>query len=299
MTVLTTDFVNVILTAISSSPKVPGWHGNLNLEFVNSCGQTRQEIRQLQAPLKVLRPFYPEGDAVCHSVLLHTAGGVVGGDCLSIHANLQPATRALITTAAATKLYRTNGNPASQRIDLKLGAGAILEWLPQPTIVFNGAVFCQDLQVELTPGAIWLSWEITRFGRTALGERFARGQWRSCTQISQQGRPLWIDRIELLGGSSLLDSPHGLAGQSVVGTLTWVGQPVTPEIIDRARSMFPQQLSASLSQVFGVTRLPDGLLCRYRGSSTIEVRQWFARVWDLLRLSYLGQPACKPRVWLV
>ena len=291
--------MNPLPTSLTTSTDPLGWHGSLKLEFARRHGKTQQLQHRLRAPLKVQRPFYPEGLEICHSVLLHTAGGVVGGDRLSFEFNLKPATRALITTAAASKIYRSHGTPARQTVDIQVEAGAILEWLPQPTIVFNGAVFRQDLRVELAPGGIWLGWEITRFGRSAARERFSRGRWRSLCEIYQQGRPLWIDRQHLQGGSSMLDSPHGLAGQSVVGTLSWIGQPVTREVVDRVRSLFPKQQPPSISQSFGVTRLPNGLLCRYRGDSTAEARHWFVEVWQLLRLSYLGRPARKPRVWLV
>jgi len=142
----------------------------------------------------VQRPFYPEEPDVCHSVMLHTAGGVVGGDRLSLNFRLGPNAHTLITTAAAGKIYRSNGLEARQSIQMQVATGACLEWFPQEIIVFNGAIYRQDLRVELDPGASWLGWEITRFGRSARGERFLQGEWRSHTEIWQQGRPLWIDR---------------------------------------------------------------------------------------------------------
>ena len=248
----------------------------------------------MKAPLKVQRPFYPEGPGVCHSVVLHTAGGVVGGDRLSLDFHLELNAQALITTAAAGKIYCSNGLEARQSIQMQVAAGACLEWLPQETIVFNGAIYRQDLRLELAPGASWLGWEITRFGRSARKERFLQGNWRSHTEIWQQGRPLWIDRQWLKGGSEMLNSPHGLAGQPVVASLGWVGADVSPEIVAQARSLWK---SVERQGEAGVTRLTSGLLCRYRGSSTSEVRNWFTDVWQLLRLSFLGRPSCPPRVW--
>ncbi|MGK7900137.1 MAG: urease accessory protein UreD [Hormoscilla sp.] len=270
------------------------WHGRLILEFAQRHGKTQLLPHMATAPLRVQRPFYPEGADVCHAVILHTAGGVVGGDRLSIDLNLQPAAHSLITTPAATKIYGSNGFLAQQTIQIQLGTGATLEWLPQETIVFNGAVYRQDLRVELASGAKWLGWEITRFGRTARGERFSQGKWRSHLEIWQQGRPLWIDRQLVQGLAGMLDSHNGLAGQSVVGTFSLVGQPVTAEIVQKARRSMRSQVHQGLA---GVTRLADGLLCRYRGASTAEARQWFTQVWHLVRLHCCGRPAQKPRVW--
>lgn len=284
-----------------------GWQGSLNLIYANRTGTSQLVGERVGAPLKVQRPFYPEGPAVCHSVILHTAGGVVGGDRLCFDITLHPDTRALITTAAAGKIYRTNGLEARQTAQIKIAAGACLEWLPQETIVFNGAIYRQDLRVELEPGASVLIWEITRFGRSARGEQFLQGYWRSHTEIWQQGRPLWIDRQQLIGGEETLNSPHGLAGQPVVGSLAWIGEPVTPELVEKARSLrtplsldgsgFGGEAARGVHHQAGATRLTDGLLCRYRGNSTAEVRNWFIGVWQLLRQSFWGRPACPPRVW--
>ncbi|MBW4544946.1 MAG: urease accessory protein UreD [Symplocastrum torsivum CPER-KK1] len=284
-----------ITTEASEATQIPtGWHGSLDLVYVHNDGTTKLIHNQVQSPLKVQRPFYPEGEAVCHSVVLHTAGGMVGGDRLAQTIHLKPNAQALITTAAASKVYRSNGQDARQTIKLQIEAGAYLEWLPQETIVFNGAIYQQDLRVELAPQASWLGWEITRFGRSARGETFLQGEWRSHTEVWQQGQPLWIDRQWLPAGEDIINSPHGLAGQPIVATLSWIGQPVSREILDTARILWN---SKERQGEAGVTQLISGLVCRYRGASTLEVRNWFTDIWQLLRLSSVGRSVTKPRVW--
>ncbi|MBE9185833.1 urease accessory protein UreD [Microcoleus sp. LEGE 07076] len=274
------------------------WHGRLNLVYANRSGATQIIHNQMQAPLKVQRPFYPEGKEVCHSVILHTAGGVVGGDRLSSNFHLEPNAKALITTAAAAKIYRSSGLESKQNIDIKLESGANLEWLPQETIVFDGAICRQNLRVELAPTARILLWEITRFGRSARGEKFLSGEWRSHTEIWQQNSPLWIDRQWLKGGEKMLESPHGLAGKPVVATLAWIGEPVTTEMVKKVRSLPSETTIYPDDSTAGVTRIPNGLLCRYRGSSTAAARDWFVSIWHLLRLSFSERACCLPRVWI-
>ncbi|MDB9446503.1 urease accessory protein UreD [Anabaena sp. CS-542/02] len=277
---------------MSSNP-AKGWHGKLNLVYADRLNNTELIHSRQQAPLKVQRPFYPEGAKICHSVILHTAGGVVGGDRLSYNLHLQPQAEALITTAAASKIYRSNGLQATQNINIQIDAGACLEWLPQETIIFNGAIYRQDLRVELAPGASWLGWEITRFGRTARGEKFLQGEWRSHTEIWREGLPLWIDRQWLPGSEEVFHSPHGLAGQPIVGSLVWVGNPISGETLAKMRNLW-----AGTGEI-GVTQLQNGFLCRYRGTSTSEVRNWFTVIWQLLRVSVLNRSSCVPRVWQV
>ncbi len=273
-----------------------GWKGSVRLQYDRVQSKTRLASAWHQAPLKVQRPFYPESDSICHTVLIHTAGGMVGGDRLSYQIDLAPEAHALITTAAASKVYRNPKQGTEQAIQLNLEPDAYLEWLPQETILFNAAQFQQTLRVNLAPGAHWLGWDIYRFGRTARGEKFLEGQWRSHTEVWQGDVPLWIDRQRLPGNAQILEHLHGLNGCSVVGTLAWLGQPVERELIQDLRLLWTQ---ANLPGEVGVTRLQQGLLCRYRGHSTADVRQWFTQVWNDVRFYALGQIACPPRVWQI
>jgi urease accessory protein len=273
------------------------WHGKLNLVYGKRDNSTQLISNYHQAPLKIQRPFYPEGEKICHSVILHTAGGVVGGDRLSSQIHLQPDAQVLITTAAAGKIYRSNGLQAQQTVNIQVDAGACLEYLPQETILFNGAVYRQDLRVELATGSSFLGWEITRFGRSARGEKFVQGEMRSHIEIWQNDIPLWIDRQYIPGSAELFHSPHGLAGKPVVGSLVWVGSPVSQEIIKQARMLIINN-SINHSDA-GVTRLEYGFLCRYRGNSTSEVRNWFTNIWQILRVSLLNRGNCIPRVWQI
>jgi urease accessory protein len=226
-------------------------------------------------------------------VILHTAGGIVGGDRLSSHIHLQPNTNALITTAAAGKIYRSNGLQARQTVNIQVDAHACLEYLPQETILFNGGIYRQDLRIELATEASYLGWEITRFGRSARGEKFVQGEMRSHTEIWQNGMPLWIDRQIVPGSEEVFHSSHGLRENPVVGSFVGVGFPISPEIINQARSLIIQNSDA------GVTRLQHGFLCRYRGNSTSEVRSWFTNIWQILRVSCLNRGNCIPRVWQI
>lgn len=279
----------------SASTSLTPWQGQLQLQFTHQAGKTCLSRSQVQAPLKIQRPFYPEGAEICHGVILHTAGGIVGGDRLSFDICLQPQSQALITTAAAAKIYRSQGQEARQVTRLQVAAGACLEWLPQEAIVFDGAMYRQDLRVELEADAVWLGWDIARLGRSARGERFLSGVWRSRTEVWQQGRLAWVDPQQITGGSEGLMSPHGLAGCPVIASFAFIGQSVSPELVARVREQFTQLASPDAQA--GTTRLMSGLLCRYRGHSTAEARRWFVQVWQLLREEHLGRSLCLPRVW--
>lgn len=244
-------------------------------------------------PLALQRAFYPEGDAVCHVLMLHPPGGMVGGDQLDIALTLGAQARALVTTPSAARWYRAT-TPAAQRVTVRVAAGAQLEWLPLETIVFDGAIASQHLQAELEPGARLAAWEVVRFGRSAHGERFTRGRWRTAMDVTRAGRPLWIDRQQLAGGSTLMRSAYGLAGQPVAGTFAWLGDAAPDALIEAARVAWRD---GAYPGEAGVTRLAEGLLCRYRGPSSAAARAWFTQVWDLLRRHAWAAPAMIPRIW--
>ncbi|HEY9735046.1 MAG TPA: urease accessory protein UreD [Trichocoleus sp.] len=280
--------------AAPKTPAAQGWHGSARLHFTHHQGKTGAQ-HYAQAPIKLQKPLYPEGDRVCHNVLIHTAGGMVGSDRIHLNADLALESCALITTAAANKIYRSTGATSEQTVSLTLAPETCLEWFPLETIVFSGARFFQKQRVDLAPGAIWAGWDITRFGRSARGETFQQGHWRSHAEVWQNNRPLWLDRQTLSGGSMTLTSRHGLAGQPVIGTLTVFGYTPNDSDLEQLRSLWP----ASQPGEVGITRLQQGLLCRYRGPSTQAARQGFTTLWGYLRPRYLARPACLSRVWAV
>jgi urease accessory protein len=269
------------------------WYGRLDVGFTRSGEQTLFERRKVQMPLALQRPFYPEGPSVCHVMMLHPPGGMVGGDRLDISFELETGAEALVSTPSAAKWYR-GLRPAYQDVQHQVANGAHFEWLPQETIIFSGADVRQRLCVELGVDASWFGWEITRFGRSARGETFDHGFWRMDTEVWRDGSPLWIDRQRLDGGSRMLTSAYGLGGAPVIATLGWIGKPITPEIVDAARALWQSQRFEGEA---GVTRLQHGMLCRYRGSSSAAARAWFIAVWDRVRSQYRSTAACVPRIW--
>lgn len=282
------------LASTTNLNAAPAWHGKAILNFQRQGDRTVPQA-QTQAPLKIQRPFYPEGPKVCQSVLLHTAGGMVGGDRLTYDIHLAMGTHALITTTAAAKIYGDHPQPAQIKGRLSVEAGACLEWLPQEAIVFEGARYHQHWRVELAAGAHWLGWDLLRLGRTARGEQFCRGEVRSRFEVWHDGKLIWVDPQQLVGSETLWYSPHALNQCPVIATLVWVGASPAPNLVAAARNAW-QQLPQPHGEI-GVTQLQLGLLCRYRGPSTDTARRWFTAVWRQLRPSYAEQLTTVPRVW--
>lgn len=265
-------------------PAAAPWLSRLHLDFVRDGDRTGLARPLATAPLALSRAFYPDGPETCHAMILHNAGGMVAGDAVAITVTVGATARGVLTTASAGKVYRSTGARTRQCLDLQVSDGGNLAWVPQETIVFDGADYRQDLTVSLGDEAGYFGWDLVRFGRTAHGERFHHGRYRSHVTIQRHGRPIWIDRQHLDGGEAI-DSPQGLAGQPVVGTLVWVATAVPADLVAAAREAWT---ALQADGDAGVTVVPAGLVCRYRGPSSAVARRWFAEVWT--QVQAVGAP---------
>ena len=129
------------------------WHARLQLDYTAEHNARTVARYEHNGPLRILQSLYPEGDAICHNVLVHPPGGLVGGDTLDIRVQVAPGAHALVTTPGATRFYKTNGAPATQRTHLQLDAGARLEWLPLEAIAYNQYDAHNLLHLDIAEGA--------------------------------------------------------------------------------------------------------------------------------------------------
>src|SRR6266850_7720415 len=250
---------------------VRGWRAELALGFERRGTKTVLASRRHDGPLVVQKPLYPEGDAVCHAIVVHPPAGIAGGDELEIAVRAAEDAHALLTTPGAGKWYRSGGVWARQRIELNARDGACIEWLPQETIVYDGALADIRTEVRLADGARFIGWEILCLGRSGSGERFARGACRLQTSLQQNGKALWFERGRIEGGSPLLESQVGLTGAPVCATLLAVA-PGLDALLPRCRGARPE------SGAGAVTLLPGVLVARYLGSSSESAKRYFTQL---------------------
>jgi urease accessory protein len=192
-----------------------GWHAWLQLRYGRDGDRTISHDLH-RGPLRVLQRLYPEGPGICHHVLVHPPGGVVGGDVLEVEATLDAGTHALITTPGATRFYRSAGAGARQQVTLALAAGARLEWLPLETIAHRGCIAESVLRLSLQPGAEAMGWDVLALGLPAAGEPFDQGRFQQHIEIPG----VWLERGLIdAADRELLDGAPGLAGRCVLATL--------------------------------------------------------------------------------
>ncbi len=285
--------------------RLDSWHGTCNLQFhADSSGSQHQG--GCTSPFKLMRAERG-ANGRCELPLLHTAGGLVGGDQLSINLNLKPSSRCLITSVAAQKVYGSVGRSqlhpqgvwAQHNMDAELHSASDLEWLPQEVVLYSNALFHQNLTVSLPLDGSFLSAEIVRLGRTAASETLGKGRWRSSVQLHRRTPEgiLWelVDRLEL--SEEALQGPHGLNQKPVFGSLIWAAPfALEPEIMNNLIKEARRD-RCGLKGEMHCGQLHQGLIARYSGDSSRDARFWFSRIWALTRQARNLSTPTIPRVW--
>ncbi len=268
-----------------------GWQARLALRYRRAGARTVAHDRH-EGPLRVLQALYPEGEAVCHHVLVHPPGGVVGGDVLDVDLHAAAGAHALVTTPGATRFYRSGGRAAAQQVRLHLEAGARLEWLPLENIAYPGCDASNTLAFTLEGDAQLIGWDLLALGLPASGAPFAQG--RFVQHLAWPGR--WLERACIDAGDTvLLDGALGLAGRRALGTLWFAGATPaqTEALADAARTALEGYDDAA-----GVTAPQPGLVLVRALAPRIEpLLKTLARVRAAWRRQAWGLAAEPPRVW--
>ena len=266
-------------------------HGEARLRFAaDANGQSRLIERYASSPARLLTPR-THGEAP-EAVLANTAGGVAGGDSLTVSVDCGPGADGVVSGQAAEKIYRALDAPAVMQTSLRLDAGATLEWLPQETILFNGALLNRQINVDLANDARLLMAETIVLGRKAHNETFASGCLTDTWRIDRAGQPVWRDRMLVEGGGDSLFTATGFRSARALATMIYAA-PDAP-----AHTEYLQTEMANLPIFAGATHVRGLLIARMLGDDAGALKSMLADVIGTFRHRALDRPATAPRVWL-
>ena len=280
------------------------WLANYQAELVYLDDKTRLGKTSHFGPLRVQRAFYPEGNICAHLYLLHPPGGLVAGDYLTIGLHLKSHAQALMTTPSAGKIYNNiTERKQFQKVSLKIDNGAVLEWMPQETLVFDGAEGELITEVELNDNAQFMGWDIVCLDRPSSEDWFERGRIRQVISIQRNGVPLFIERNTISAKGDIMQDKAGLAKQAVFGSfiLTNDAEKI-PELDEEQREALEKlaALTAESGQAKGliaVTHKPGLVIVRYLGPCADNAKKVFIKYWQWMRPFVNGRDACAPRIW--
>ncbi|MGI9218994.1 MAG: urease accessory protein UreD [Hydrogenophaga sp.] len=274
------------------------WHAHLSLDYTAHGARTVLQHAH-DGPLRVFKSLYPEGEAICHNVIVHPPGGLVGGDVLDISVRVGSGAHGFIGTPGATRFYAADEQAATQRVHIALDEGARLEWLPLEAIAYPGCHAVNHWQATLAPGAELMAWDVTALGLPSAGQPFDTGQLHQRMAIPG----VWLEEARIAATDQrLLNAPLGLAGQRCMGTLVLAtGSPLGRERREALLAAAQQALGQRPDGVHAGVTSPHPRLVVVRALAPLvePLMAHLQQAWAALRPVAWGLPAQAPRIWQV
>jgi urease accessory protein len=274
------------------------WRADLKLDYTLESQRTVARYLH-QGPLRILQSLYPEGDQICHNVLVHPPGGLVGGDTLDIQVNVAEGAHALVSTPSATRFYKSGGQAALQQVTATLAPGARLEWLPLEAIAYNDCEATNRAIFNLAPTAELIAWDVTALGLPSSDMAFTKGHFHQHLEIPG----VWLERGNLRGDDTRwLNSPLGLAGQKCLASLVFAsGNNIEPQRAAQALEAAREVLEAHpLRLQAGITCAhPQVIVLRVMSPLVEPSMDLLKQVWAVWRHTLWALPSTPPRIWSV
>ena len=274
------------------------WRAELKLDYTRES--QRSVARYLhQGPLRILQSLYPEGDQICHNVLVHPPGGLVGGDTLDIQVSVAKGAHGLVSTPGATRFYKSGGYPALQQVVAQVSDGARLEWLPLEAIAYNDCEATNRAIFNLESGAELITWDVTALGLPTSNLSFEQGHFQQHLEISG----VWLEKGNIRGNDTRwLNSPLGMAGQKCLASLVFAaGSAIEPKRAEKALEAAREVLEAHpLKHQAGITFAhPQVIVLRVMSPLVEPTMGLLKQVWATWRHTLWGLPSIPPRIWSV
>ena len=272
----------------------PSWLAKLSLSYERTPIGTVLKKSLHEGPLRVQKALYPEGDNICHSIIIHPPAGIAGGDTLDINVSVGTGCHTVLSTPSATKWYKSFKNPATQSIQFELGEGAKLDWLPQENLFFKGANSNVLTKLSLPSSASFIGWDAMMLGRHASGEEWSSGHIHMLNEVRRDGKLIWIENGHIDAQDIYSKSLPQLGSWPICSTLWALGPHCSSALVEQFSEMMPWTNSLRA----GVTFMPQGILVFRVVSSDIEsARNLMVDIWTKLRPIVHGVNAQPLRLW--
>ena len=283
-----------IATSRCSLPGSSAVHGVAELAFANHGDRNRLAKLYQRSPLRVLFPRETGRDKPT-AVVVTTSGGLVGGDVMDVTVAVDRGSSALVTAQTAEKVYRSVAGDCRMNVRLTVGHDGWLEWLPQETILFEGARLRRTTELEVDAGGRAMAGEMLVFGRTASGETLTRGLVRDAWTVRRRGRLVWADAVHMDGDlAEPLTSASCFNGAVATATLIYAGDEADT-YLNTARRLLSQH--ADDKTMAGATVVGGLLVTRWLGYDTLAMRTAYGSFWVAFRRCIRGGDEDLPRVW--
>ncbi len=268
-----------------------GRRGVLVYEFEREGARTVLTRSSCTSPWHHFPPSYLDDSGCAYTWLVNPSGGLVGGDHVSVEAQLHAGTHVFMTSPSANRVYRSLSEAAVQEVRLSVGPDARLEWLPEVTIPFAGSRVRQSIQVDLAPGATVVLWDAIASGRVARQERWAFAMFENEIYIRTSQGGSVVERYRLAPGR--LPESVGLVGRwDYVASLFVIGDAVAPNVwerLDAALATILEQRAESVLGGVSATSAP-GLAVKLVARSAQDLTETLEAIWATVREALWNLP---------
>ena len=272
--------------------------GRLQATFAPDSGGKSYLARQYACyPFHLCRAQYldPDLPEMASLYVQTSAGGIYAGDRLDVEIRTEAGARAHVTTQASSIAYRMPDGEARQRIRLSGGPGSLLEYLPDPTILFPEARLRSATTLEPAPGALIIAGDsFLPHDPDGAGRPFAycAGETRV---VDPEGRLLSLDRFHF-DGAAWKSGAAGVNGERLMqGTLVAAGDAAAPETLLEA---LREGLAKAPPAVYAAaSALPNrcGAWARLLAADGAELTETMHALWAALRAAVTGHPPARRR----
>ena len=268
-----------------------GRTGELVLDYIRQGPKTILRHSTSRSPWHFFPPMALDDTGAAYTLLVNPSGGLVGGDHLSLRATLGPGSHVLFSTPSANRVYRSIAEPSRQDIQLTVGAGAILEWVPELAIPFLGSRFSQQLHVTLGSEATLILWDALAAGRIARGERWRFASFDNEIRVTTSSGASVLERYGLVSESAM--GGAGLAeGWDYVASLFILNEAVEEEVWKRLEEKIVPIFEDRQGRVLGGVSEPAvrGRVVKLLAKSAPDLNAVFESIWAAARALLWGLP---------
>jgi urease accessory protein len=278
----------------------PEPRGVLNLVIGERHGRSIATGQFHQGALRVLRPHYlDDSGQVCY-VMVNPGGAYLGADLYVVDVEVEDGASLLLTTQSATKIYRTPGSFAEQRMSIRLGEGARLELAPDQLIAYREASYRQNTRITVHPTSSLVMAEIITPGWSPDGTAFRYEELRLRSEIRVEGAGLLaLDNVLIRPGASF---PVGdvtgvgfMEGFSHLGSLVVVDPRVDQALADELHVLTAGHDAYTGVSLTATMNGTTGLVLRSLSNNTEELNRLLGACTGYLRGHWHGQEPLKLR----
>lgn len=267
-----------------------GKHALMNLRAVHRRGRTVIDPRSWRIPYQWQGCHYQDNDDQPYLLLINSGGGFVEGDVAELHATLEPDTRALITTTAASKFYKCEtGAISSELVDIEVGDGATLEYCPDESIPFAHSRVKRRTNIRLAPNSRLFATDMLVAGRIhhGAGEAFAFDSLDSEFQVMIDDRPLVIDRVVAMDADEVSALRRLWNGASHAATVVAYAE----DLPDGVEEQIEARLAGVAIKTGGASRSGNLVVCRILAEEAWACHEGIFACWSVLRPIIAGKSA--------